>query len=271
MLPNSHSAAELAEQYRTAANLNARIHLHQRFSRNTYGWQPWVFDQFELPAEARILELGCGPGDLWRENLPRLPHGWQITLSDFSEGMLLQARRSLEGLRPGNPFQFESINAQARPYPFADQSLDAVVANHMLYHLSDRPAALAEIRRVLKPGGQLYATSVGQEHLGEIAQLLLRFDPAAGPWGAVANPFLLENGAEQLAPWFEPVSLRRYEDALAVTEAGPLVDFILSGWCAIEAERVPRLRAFVEDEIRQSGGVFHIRKDSGMFIATRKG
>ncbi|MEW5871266.1 MAG: class I SAM-dependent methyltransferase [Chloroflexota bacterium] len=271
MPKDPNSAAELAEQYRTAGNLNARIYLHQRFSRNQYGWQRWVFDQLELPANARILELGCGPGDLWGENLARLPQGWEVTLSDFSEGMLAQARGRLEGLRPEKPFEFEMIDAQARPYPLADECLDGVIANHMLYHLSERAAALAEIRRVLKPGGRLYATTVGQEHLVEIYQMLLRFEPAARPWGAVANPFLLENGAGQLAPWFEPVSLRRYEDALIVSEAKPLVDFILSGWFEIEEEQLPRFQAFVEDEIRQSGGAFHIRKDSGMFVATRKG
>jgi hypothetical protein len=37
------------EQYKTAANLGARIALHRRFSANPYGWQHWVFDQFACP------------------------------------------------------------------------------------------------------------------------------------------------------------------------------------------------------------------------------
>ena len=59
----------LKQEYRDATNLNARIRLHQRFSLNPYGWLRWVFDQLDLPSECRILELGCGPGNLWLENL----------------------------------------------------------------------------------------------------------------------------------------------------------------------------------------------------------
>jgi 16S rRNA G1207 methylase RsmC len=52
-----------------ASNLNARIRLHQMFSTNKVGWQRWLFDQFKLPPQGRILELGCGAGTLWLENL----------------------------------------------------------------------------------------------------------------------------------------------------------------------------------------------------------
>src|SRR3712207_7214019 len=47
----------------------------------------------------------------------------------------------------------------------------------------DRPEAYAEIRRVLRPGGQLYAATVGQQHLREIKALARRFDPELASWG----------------------------------------------------------------------------------------
>jgi hypothetical protein len=72
----------VTSQYRDASNLNTRIGLHQRFSVNPYGWLPWVFDQLELPSQARILELGCGTGQLWLDNIDRIPAGWEITLTD---------------------------------------------------------------------------------------------------------------------------------------------------------------------------------------------
>src|SRR6187549_3038005 len=84
----------LHDQYRTSGNLQARIDFHVRFSTNPYGWQLWVFDHLRLPAEARILEIGCGAGSLWLENRSRVPAGWEITLSDLSAGMLAQARRN---------------------------------------------------------------------------------------------------------------------------------------------------------------------------------
>lgn len=76
------------DQYQDASNLNARIALHQRFGMARVPWHCWVFDQFTLPPDARVLELGCGPGQLWVQNLDRLPSGWHMTLSDFSLGMV---------------------------------------------------------------------------------------------------------------------------------------------------------------------------------------
>ena len=61
----------LREQYKNAANLNDRIQLHVRFSTNPYDFHMWVFDQLKLGPDSRVLELGCGPGSLWRPNLAR--------------------------------------------------------------------------------------------------------------------------------------------------------------------------------------------------------
>src|SRR6266545_1500464 len=216
----------LNDQYRNATNLNARIQLHERFSTNTYGWHRWVFDQIKIAPRSRILELGCGPGRLWLQNIERIPADGEITLSDFSPGMLEETRRNLAG--SGRPFSFEVIDAQS--IPFADASFDAVIANHMLYYVPDRAKALGEIRRVLRSGGYLYASTVGAAHLREMGELAEQFDPRLVPWVGArpTDSFRLENGAEQLAPYFAEVALHRYEDALIVTEAEPLVAFIAS-------------------------------------------
>lgn len=252
----------VADQYRTAGNLNARITLHQRFSTNQYGWQRWVFDQFHLPAEARLLELACGPGDLWLENENRIPAGWHVTLSDLSPGMVEQARQRLEPLR--HPFRFEVIDAQS--IAFDSQILDGVIANHMLYHVPDRDRTLAEISRVLRPGGRFYASTIGQAHLREIADLVARFDPGLSMWGErPTDSFTLENGAAQLERWFGQVTLTRYEDALLVTEPAPLADYILSGKMELAGDEQATFHTFVEEELQRAGGTFYITKDSGMF------
>ncbi len=77
---------DVARQYRDASKLNARIALHDRFSTNAQGLQRWVFDDFELPDEASILDVGCGAGQLWEENLDRLPEGCNITPAHASQG-----------------------------------------------------------------------------------------------------------------------------------------------------------------------------------------
>ena len=234
----------LQQQYRNAANLDARVALHQLYSTHPQDWHAWVFDQFDLPSNARILELGCGPGALWRANLARIPAGWQIVLSDRSPGMVAAAKKSLAAAgkasaetksapvkageapsdmsavlaavmdayaeagsgfagiraafaaarkaraaeRKSRPaahpdpapaesaarpaFTFAVLDAQALTYPAG--AFDAVIANHMLYHVADKARAFAELRRVLVPGGRLYAATNGTDHMRELRALSRR-------------------------------------------------------------------------------------------------
>jgi ubiquinone/menaquinone biosynthesis C-methylase UbiE len=249
------------QQYATSANLQSRIDVHRRFSTNPYPWPRWMFDQIELPGAASILELGGGTGVLWRENLDRLPAGWRITLTDMSAGMLDQARAALAG---SDQFSFEQVDAQA--IPFGDGTFDAVVANHMLYHVPDRPRALAEIRRVLKPGGRLYAATNGVGHMRVLKDLVAKFQPGADVVGFFSGEFLLENGGAQLEPFFAQIEQRPYECDLLVTELEPLAAYIESTQ-RIPGERMTDLRRFVAAALEDQGGVLRIGKSVGLFVA----
>src|SRR5689334_5311139 len=102
------------EQYKNSGNFMARVNLHARFSTNPYRWMDWLFDQIEAPENAKVLEVGAGPGILWRANKDRVPQGWQITLSDFSPGMVAEEQQNLHDV-PGN-FRYEVVDAQSIPY-----------------------------------------------------------------------------------------------------------------------------------------------------------
>jgi len=254
------------EQYRDSSNLNARVELHRRFSTNTYGWFPWIFDTLEtLPSPARVLELGCGPGYMWRECVDRIPTGWSITLSDLSDGMVDAAWRNM--VVTGRAFKFEQIDAQSIPYP--DETFDIVIANHMLFHLPDRPKGLAEIQRVLKQSGYLIATTVGDGHLTKIVKWLkgVSSETDFEPFG---NPFTLNNGLEQLTPFFSQVDIKRYDDDLRITEVEPLMDFIQSTYRAKElsVSALAKIRREIEELLEAKGEIF-ITKDSGLFMAVK--
>ncbi len=254
----------LSSQYKDATHLNARIRLHQLFSTNKYGWQRWLFDQLKLPAQGHILELGCGAGNLWLENIDRLPAGVDVLLSDLSEGMVRQAQVNLS--RRAKLFRFEAIDAQS--IPFDDHTLGVVIASHMLYHVPDRAKALAEIRRVLRPSGYFYASTNGRNNLKEMHDMVVRFDPQLAAWGAQpGGSFSLENGAAQLREFFDHVSLDRYSDALVVTDAALLTDYILSGRLELSPDRQIDLAEFVSRALQANDGKIYITKDSGVFEA----
>ncbi len=254
------------DQYRDSSNLDARVVIHQRFSTNPYGWFNWVFDALaKLPDNARILELGCGHALLWKENVNRIPAEWNITLSDLSPGMLDAAWRNL--VVTGRAFKFEEIDAQSIPYE--DETFDAVIANHMLYHVPDRPKAIAEIKRVLKPNGRSFATTIGKKHLKKMADWLRQVNPG-NTFESFGSPFTLENGLEQLKQFFSQVTISRYPDNLHVTEVKPIIAYIRSSIHATELseDELAKLHQELQMELTQKGKIF-ITKDSGLFKAIK--
>ena len=121
---------------------------------------------------------------------------------------------------------------------------------------------------MLRPGGRFYASTIGQGHLRELDELMQRFDPSADPWGAgFADSFLLENGLDQLSEWFPSVTLHRYEDDLVITEAKPLVAYVLSSAAkSVLTGRKLEFIEFVEQELALHDAIY-VTKDSGLFEA----
>ena len=266
----SDARSSLQNQYQDASRLNARIQLHAKYSTNTQGLHAWVFERLRLPPTCQVLEVGCGSGQLWLMNHHRLPAGWHVTLADLSAGMLATAHHQLN--QYGHALRFVVHDAQA--LPFADHSFDAIIANHMLYHVPNRPAAYAEFCRVLKPSGRLYAATISRDNMRELDALVSHVHPFRAQDRAAANSmsdrrqrtgFNLEHGAEELSQWFASVTLHRYADALVVPEAEPLVAYIRSIGVLPEDELV-RFQHHVEEVIERQGPI-HISKDVGMFEA----
>ncbi len=254
----------LTHQYKDARNLDARFQLHERYSTNKHGWHRWVFDQVSIPLGGKVLELGCGPALLWTKNGDRIPADWGVTLSDFSPGMLEEAKQNLGQASGG--YSFEVIDAQSIPYE--DESLDGVIANHMLYHVPDRKKAYSEIRRVLKAGGFLYAATNGKDHHQELSELVRKVKPDAyADLGAGSDWFSLETGGDELSEWFSEVRVQAYDDSLHVPAAEPLIAYVESGERLTKAE-LAELRTIVEREIDEKGAI-HIRKQPVLFIAEK--
>lgn len=254
---------ELRTQYQNATNINARIALHRDFSVNPEGWFPWLFHQMPLKPGMRVLELGCGNGALWLENISHIPSGIHILLSDSSEGMVREVQHKLSG---DNRFLFQTIDMDRIPFP--DQSFDLVIANHVLFYSSDLNHTLKEIRRVLKPEGTLSASTYGARHMKEITDLVQEFNPEIRLAAEnLYEQFGLENGEDILKPYFRNIVSRSYEDSIEISEADPLISYILS--CHGNQNRLlldhyKEFRKFVEEKVKNG---FHITKDAGIFLA----
>ena len=252
-----HDRAYLRDvQYRDDANLSARAELHRRFGTHRVGFHRWVFDHLELPPDAWVLEVGCGHGLLWEANADRVPPGWTVLLTDFSLGMIGAARRRL-----GGRWRFAVADGEALPHPAG--RFDAVIADHVLYHVPDRHRAIREMARVLRPHGSLYAATNGGDHMRELDELASR-RLGAGRVRRGAARFGLEDGAGQLGQAFARVELRPRPGELLITEAEPAAAYLRSvvgdDW---DAEP---LRREVAAEIEREGA-FRVRTSMGLFVA----
>ncbi|MBU3159978.1 methyltransferase domain-containing protein [Clostridium frigoris] len=261
-----NSDKKLLEQYENASNLRARMNIHERYSVNKYGWMRWCFEELDLPSKCRILELGCGDASLWKKNKGKISSELDITLSDFSKGMLNDAKINLG--KESENFKFQIIDAE--DIPCGDCSFDVVIANHMLYHVDNIGKALSEIYRVLKPAGYFYSSTVGENHMIEIRDIMVKFKSETMDIKSsdITSRFKLENGVEKLETLFDNIEMKRYEDNLIVTEATPIIDYIFSMpgnvRQSFNKERLDELTKYLEARIATEGGIY-ITKDTGFF------
>ncbi len=265
---NTNAYENVAQQYLTDTNLTARVALHQSFSTNKYGWFKWIFDQIDLTGNKKVLELGCGNGQLWEKNLYRIPDDISITLTDFSEGMVTSVKNWMNG---DARFKYNIVDAQKIPYESG--KFDVVIANHMLYHMPDRKKAISEISRVLKDDGILYSTTNGLNHMKDLKDIVIAFDDSIQySVGEMAKDFGLENGAAQLEEFFSDIKLVRYENLLRVTDVEALIKYVVSskGWGNIGEKMTDRkiidFREYLTG-IMKKDNCIKIKTDSGMFIA----
>ncbi|CAN5158119.1 hypothetical protein BH18ACT12_BH18ACT12_24180 [soil metagenome] len=107
-----------------------------------------------LPSDAHVLEVGCGPGFVTERLLDLLPDG-SVTAIDNDPEMVALARRRLGG--------FENVEIREAPVTasgFPPATFDAATARLVFQHLPDPQSALAELRRVLRPGARLFITDI---------------------------------------------------------------------------------------------------------------
>jgi len=227
--------AAVAVQYANEANLEARRSLYA----NAEGPDPRdvAFEAVAEVAPDRVLEVGGGPGELAARIAGEL--GCEVVMLDVAPRMVELAQGRGVDARVGD----------VQELPFPDGSFDCTVAAWMLFHVPDLDRGLAELARVLRPGGRLVAVTNGEQHLRELREIA-----GSAAW---ERTFTRENGAEPIARHFAHVERR---DA--------------DGWITIEDDAT--ILAFLDsldaDESVEAGPYelpLRSRRATSIFVATR--
>ena len=213
-----------------------------------------------LPAlrGGRVLDAGCGPGAYVPDTLARTT---ELVAFDIAH-----ARLALVDQRA------HRVCGDVQALPFADAAFDAAMAMHMLYHVPSIALAASELRRVVRPGGVLYAFTNSERAQAELHVLIDRngCDPFAGG----ENRFTNENGKAQLQTAFDDVQLKEFTNSrLVVTDPECVADEVQRNRYIIEPglragvlwdDLVTSVRAAVA-EIVARDGAFVISERHGLF------
>ncbi len=247
-------------QYKTTENLTVRMSIHERYSTNKTGFGGWIVSHYDIPEHANILELGCGTGEIWKSKWAILGDHAQLILSDVSEGMVRAAK---EMLGEHDRVEYQIIDIESIPYE--NGTFQRVIANMMLYHVSDLDRGLSEVARVLDDGGYFYCATYGENGIVPFLTALLTGSKA----DTMNRNFTLQNGHAILSKYFSDVKRLDYADSLAVTDTEDLLDYIDSLSTMTEIAEMDREHVKAILDRNMVDGVLHIPKEYGMFICRK--
>ena len=256
-----------SEQYADSRKLAARGRLNREYTIAETGWFPWVARQIPLRPGDRVLDIGCGPAWFWASVVEEIPDNLDLTLADQSHGMVAEAVDRCRTL----PFRsVTGYQADAVALPFEDGSFDAVIAMHMLYHLTDPAVAITEMSRVLKPGGVLAVTTNGVGNMREIYALTTALgSPPVDPGGAA---FGYEKAEAMMHAEFGNVAFSEHPARMRITEPED-VFLALTSYPPGDRSSEPQLAAFREAIARAfeaGNGVLEVGKQTGLFLSRKR-
>ena len=255
------------KQYADSKKLAARARLNNEYTIAEIGWFPWVARQLPLKSGDRILDIGCGPGWFWAATAASLPENIDLTLADLSSGMVQEAVERCKTLPLGN---LTGERADAASLPFADGSFDGVIAMHMFYHLPDPFKAIAEMHRVLKPGGFLAVTTNGAGNMRNMYELTTVFDsPPYDPAGAA---FGYDAAERLMQAQFGNVRMTEHPARLRVTEPEDVYLALTSYPPGDEADeaQLATFRKTIAEAFEAGNGMLETEKETGLFISRKE-
>jgi ubiquinone/menaquinone biosynthesis C-methylase UbiE len=243
------AAAEAQEQYGASTrNLDSRVAIHS-FGSSPLSWPVFVRSRLPLEVGAVILDVGAGTGIHWRE-----PTAVRPVLLDLHAPMCHELRQ----------LRHPVVQASAEMLPMAGASFDGVLCTHALYHVPDPERAIAELFRVVRPGGWIALSSNGPRHMAQLSELR-RSAGVVADRTPHSRFFGIEDAVRALtARGLRPVT-HEFSDDLKVTDASVVLDYCASlGPLTPEQER--RMTELLHNEIAEFGH-YRIERQSALIVA----
>jgi demethylmenaquinone methyltransferase/2-methoxy-6-polyprenyl-1,4-benzoquinol methylase len=117
------------------------------------GWHRRLVGKLVLPEPALVLDMATGTGAV-AFRVARRPQA-RVIAADVTRAMLLQAQAALRRGDDKRPDSIDLVECSAEAIPFPDAVFDAVIFTYLLRYVSDVPATLRELTRVVRPGGMM--------------------------------------------------------------------------------------------------------------------
>lgn len=250
------SAATWSESFGAGAQSSMHVYESVMVPRMFTPWAELLLDELQLTAGEAVLDVACGPGSVTRLAAQRVGPSGSVTGCDLSPAML-EIAAAKPAVDSGGTITY--LEAPADRMPVADGGFDVVSCQQGLQFVPNRPAALAEMRRALRPGGRLGVAVWGEIErcppmcaLGDALEAVLGAELAerfrGGPWGfpdggqlgalieqagfdevrvsQQALPVSFEGGAAQLLSTLVPTPIAAAIDLLSDEQRQQLIDTV---------------------------------------------
>jgi SAM-dependent methyltransferase len=165
-------------------------------------------------------------------------------------------------------FRAAGHTCDVQALPFATDTFDVVIANHMLYHVPDPDDAVTELARVVRPDGVALVATNGHGHMRELNETIAEvFDTRAE--GGVYDVFGIDTGEARLRERFASVVWHAFDNDLIVDDPAAVIAYALSFPPGETASSEQRACLAAAVERRFIDGRMRIRTRSGVFVCRR--
>lgn len=228
---------------------NFRYGLYERYGTSRQRWHEWLFDRLLLKPEMRVLDVGCGHGNVWYSSWRKIPNGCRITLLD-KEMKGLQFLHGIYQERQGELTEgvsFSFLCEDAEKWVCPETGYDLILAGHFWSYIQDKERLLEKLHRGLAKGGRLISTFTSQVSVQDVNLIL---EPVLGRSVLVAYEERKQAFAARMeglfAGKFDRVSRMIFHNSLRIGHSEELLRYL----CDLDGDLEMRIKSR-EQEVRK--------------------